>query len=235
MTAIGPVEEHEFRPDIEIVALIAAIPAILTVVSRVTGMGFSAVARVTPDRWVCLAANDEIGFGLKPGGELKVETTICHEIRQSGGEVVIDHVGRDEVYRNHHTPAMYGFESYISVPIVLRDGSFYGTLCAIDPKPAKLNDPGIIGMFRLFAEFIARARSRFAQSAGLDRRGRADVAENAAGRKGEDDHRSDAEQRHAHVGADRRRDGFCARTARQRHRGRAFKRGAGARAAPGRR
>jgi GAF domain-containing protein len=147
MTAIGPVEEHEFRPDIEIVALIAAIPAILTVVSRVTGMGFSAVARVTPDRWVCLAANDEIGFGLKPGGELKVETTICHEIRQSGGEVVIDHVGRDEVYRNHHTPAMYGFESYISVPIVLRDGSFYGTLCAIDPKPAKLNDPGIIGMF----------------------------------------------------------------------------------------
>ncbi|WP_245321715.1 GAF domain-containing sensor histidine kinase [Bradyrhizobium sp. LTSPM299] len=155
MTAIESSGEQEFHSDIEAVESIAAIPAILTVVSRVTGMGFSAVARVTPDRWVCLAANDEIGFGLKPGGELKVETTICHEIRQSGCEVAIDHVGEDEVYRNHQTPAMYGFQSYISVPIILKDGSFYGTLCAIDPKPAKLNNPGIIGMFRLFAELIA--------------------------------------------------------------------------------
>jgi signal transduction histidine kinase len=155
VTGVAPGAEHAFRADIEVIQSIAAIPSILTVVSRVTGMGFAAVARVTPDRWVCLAANDEIGFGLKPGGELKVETTICHEIRQSGGEVVIDHVGADEVFRNHHTPAMYGFESYISVPIVLKDGSFYGTLCAIDPKPAKLNNPGVIGMFRLFAELIA--------------------------------------------------------------------------------
>ena len=33
---------------------------------------------------------------------------------------------------------MYGFQSYISTPIFLKDGSFYGTLCAIDPRPAKL-------------------------------------------------------------------------------------------------
>lgn len=28
-------------------------------------------------------------------GELDVETTICHELRQSGTEVVIDHVSED--------------------------------------------------------------------------------------------------------------------------------------------
>jgi len=49
---------------------------------------------------------------------------------------------------------MYGFQSYISMPIFLKDGSFYGTLCAIDPSPAKLKNDGIIGMFRLFAELI---------------------------------------------------------------------------------
>jgi hypothetical protein len=38
---------------------------------------------------------DDIQFGLKPGGELKVETTICHEIRQSGTPVIIDHVAQD--------------------------------------------------------------------------------------------------------------------------------------------
>jgi hypothetical protein len=39
---------------------IAAVPLILNVVCRVTGMGFAAVARVTEGRWVCLAVNDEI-------------------------------------------------------------------------------------------------------------------------------------------------------------------------------
>lgn len=142
-------------PDIEAIASIAAVPTILSVVCKVTSMGFAAIARVTEDRWICLASNDEIGFGLGPGGELKVETTICHEVRQARNEVVIDHVAEDEAYCGHHTPAMYGFQSYISMPIFLKDGSFYGTLCAIDPKPRKVKEPTVIGMFRMFADLIA--------------------------------------------------------------------------------
>ena len=49
-----------------------------------------------------------------------------------GEAVVINHVAEDPDYRNHHTPLQYGFQSYISMPIVLRDGTFFGTLCAID-------------------------------------------------------------------------------------------------------
>jgi signal transduction histidine kinase len=41
------------------------------------------------------------------------------------------------------------------MPIFLKDGSFFGTLCAIDPRPARLNNPQTLGMFRLFAELIA--------------------------------------------------------------------------------
>src|SRR3954468_23621534 len=147
--------DDDFSTDIDAIDSIAAVPTILNVVCRVTGMGFAAVARVTEGRWVCLAVNDEIAFGLKPGGELKVETTICHEVRQARDAVAIDHVAEDEIYCRHHTPAMYGFQSYISMPIFLKDGSFLGTLFAIDPKPAKLKNPGVIGMFKLFAELIA--------------------------------------------------------------------------------
>jgi signal transduction histidine kinase len=50
---------------------------------------------------------------------------------------------------------MYGFQSYISVPIVVADGSMFGTLCAIDPRPARRKNPETIGMFKLFAELIA--------------------------------------------------------------------------------
>jgi signal transduction histidine kinase len=41
------------------------------------------------------------------------------------------------------------------MPILRGDGAFFGTLCALDPKPAKLNNPATIGMFKLFAELIA--------------------------------------------------------------------------------
>ena len=41
------------------------------------------------------------------------------------------------------------------MPIVLSDGTFFGTLCAIDPRPARLDTPQTVGMFKLFAELIA--------------------------------------------------------------------------------
>ncbi|WP_213741664.1 GAF domain-containing sensor histidine kinase [Bradyrhizobium sp. dw_411] len=145
----------DFSADIAAVQGISAVPRILEVVCRSTGMGFAAVARVTEQRWICCASRDEIGFGLAPGGELVVETTICHEIRKSHEAVVIDHVAEDAAFCGHHTPAQYGFQSYISMPIVLSDGTFFGTLCAIDPQPARLNTPQTVGMFKLFAELIA--------------------------------------------------------------------------------
>jgi signal transduction histidine kinase len=50
---------------------------------------------------------------------------------------------------------MYGFQSYVSTPIILKDGSFFGTLCAIDPRPAAVKTPETLGMFKLFAELIS--------------------------------------------------------------------------------
>jgi len=146
---------HDFQADLDAIASIPAVALILEVVCRTTGMGFAAVARVTDDRWVCCAVKDDIAFGLQPGSELKVETTICDEIRASRQLVVIDHVAEDETFRAHPTPLMYGFQSYISQPIILSDNAFFGTLCAIDPRPNTLSSPAITGMFKLFADLIA--------------------------------------------------------------------------------
>jgi signal transduction histidine kinase len=50
---------------------------------------------------------------------------------------------------------MYGFRSYISAPIILADGTIWGTLCAIDPLPRDLAKPEILGSFQLLSELIA--------------------------------------------------------------------------------
>lgn len=46
-----------------------------------------------------------------------------------------------------------GIESYIAVPLMRPDGSFFGTLCALDPLPAKIDDASL-SIFRLLADLI---------------------------------------------------------------------------------
>src|SRR5687768_13233753 len=145
----------DFAGDLEAIRRIGAVDKILHMVCHTTGLGFSAVARVTETRWVACAVRDLIAFGLQPGGELEIATTICNEIRDSGQLVVIDDATTDPTFCNHPTPRHYGFRSYISVPINLPDGRFFGTLCAIDPKPARVNTPEVINTVTLFAELIA--------------------------------------------------------------------------------
>jgi PAS domain S-box-containing protein len=152
---------ENIQADIDRISRIPIVENLLEVVCRSTGMGFAAIARVTDTQWVACSVRDEIDFGLLPGGQLTLETTICNEIRLTGVEVVIEEVSADDHFKSHHTPAMYGFESYISFPIYKKDGTFFGTLCAIDPKPAKLHTPAITGMFRLFTDLIAMHLSAF--------------------------------------------------------------------------
>jgi len=150
-----PFSKEDIQRDIEAVGKIPIISKILDVVCKTTGMGFSAIARVTEDYWMACAVNDQIGFGLTTGGELKLDTTICKEIRDHRKSVAIDHVSEEEEWKEHHTPRIYGLQSYISVPIILKNGDFFGTLCAIDPNPAKVNNKQTLDTFHLFADLIS--------------------------------------------------------------------------------
>lgn len=133
----------------------AAIRRILEETAALTGMGFVAVACVTATRWIACQVLDQIDFGMSPGDELRVSTTICNDIRETGNAVVIDNVSSNPKWQSHPAPALYGFKSYVSLPIVLSDGSFYGTLCAIDPQPRKLTGPDMFPALERFAARVA--------------------------------------------------------------------------------
>jgi len=147
--------QSNIQNDIDTISKIDAVSTILDVILKTTGMGFAVVARVTEQKWVACAVADHINFGLLPGGELELETTLCHEVRMFNEAIIIGHASMDQKYNSHHTPRMYGIESYISMPIVLKNGSFFGTLCAIDPSPASINNPHTIAVFKLFAELVS--------------------------------------------------------------------------------
>lgn len=134
---------------------IKAVPRILETVSAMTGLGFVCVAHVTEDAWITCAVLDKLGFGLKPGDPLDVHTTLCREVRATNAPIVIDCVNESVAFREHHTPKMYGFESYFSVPVYRPDGEYFGTLCGLDPKRARLSDPATVSTMTLFAELIS--------------------------------------------------------------------------------
>jgi len=143
-------------PRLEDVAALLAMPAVpgmLELASAITGMRFVAVARVTADRWTACAVHDRLDFGLRPGDDLVLETTICDEIREHRHLVQFDQASTHPVFSSHPTPALYGFESYISVPLFRRDGGFHGTLCALDPTPSKLDAATVKG-FEVLAGVI---------------------------------------------------------------------------------
>lgn len=157
MTAANTPPElpEQIAQDIAAISGIEAVPGMLEVICAMTGMGYAAVARVTETSWTVCASRDGIGMGLDSGSQLPIETTLCQEARLRREAIAFDHASQDPVYRNHITPRLYGIESYISVPIIRRDGSYFGNLCAVDRHPADASSPKVRAMFKLFAELLA--------------------------------------------------------------------------------
>ncbi|TMV13685.1 GAF domain-containing sensor histidine kinase [Arenibacterium halophilum] len=141
------------------VEVVSDITMILEACGTATGMGFVAVARVTEDRWMTCASHDQVNFGLTPGDELDVASTICCEVRAGRNIITIPDVENSNIYRDHPTPRRYGFQSYISVPIIRSDDSIWGTLCALDPAPREI-DAEAEQLFTIFARLIARELDR---------------------------------------------------------------------------
>lgn len=153
-----------YLADVIDIQRVPEVEAILAELCELTGMGFAAVARVTSDRWIACQVLDKIEFGLEPGEELAIKTTICDEIRASGSGIYINDVDADPEWRRHHTPALYGFKSYISWPIVRGDGSFFGTLCAIDPA-SRTGLAALAPQMEIYAQLIAVELDRISLAA----------------------------------------------------------------------
>lgn len=146
---------EELIKNIDDIANLDIVPTMLSVLCQTTGMGFAGVAHVTDDYWLLCSANDNINFGLKPGDQLDVKTVLCNELKVTAQPLVISNIDTDPYYSKHVTPLTYGFKSYASVPIFRKDGRYFGSLFAIDPKPREMNAEAVSGMLTLFSQLIS--------------------------------------------------------------------------------
>ena len=113
------------------------------------------IAQVTEATWVACSVRDEISFGIMPGDTLPAEFTICAEVKERESPIIINDLAAVPLHAQKPMIVDGQFRSYISMPTVLVSGHFFGTLCAFGIKPATLDTPEILGMFKLFAGLIA--------------------------------------------------------------------------------
>ena len=134
---------------------IDAVPTLLGVLCETTGMRFALVARITGQIWTACAVQDDLQLGVKAGGQLAFRTNLAFESEASRKPIVVEHASTDLRYHTNTDPGMYRIESYISVPIFLPRGRYFGNLCALDPRPIKVAGPHLLSMFKRFAALIA--------------------------------------------------------------------------------
>ncbi|MEO8035935.1 MAG: GAF domain-containing sensor histidine kinase [Acidobacteriota bacterium] len=66
----------------------------------------------------------------------------------------MEHAAEDPRWADHPARLLYGVEAYVSVPLLRRDGSSFGVLCALDTVPKKLGEEDL-SILQLVASLIS--------------------------------------------------------------------------------
>ena len=142
--------------DVAAVQRMTIIPKILETVAQITALRFICIARAHPRGWTACAVLDQLGLGLVPDDTLELGTTLFDGIFTPERPIVIDR-GSNELNREaSQAAAQAGFESFISVPIMARDGQFWGTLFGIDSVPRALSEGAALASMTLFSALISQ-------------------------------------------------------------------------------
>jgi signal transduction histidine kinase len=130
-----------------------AVPTLFEVLCELTGMRLAMVVHVSAEVQTVCAVLDRLQLGISPGGPLALKTNLHPYHQASRTPILIERASADPLDTDRQAP--FQVQSYVSVPIFLPGGSYFGILCALDPKPANLAQPFILSTFKRFAALIA--------------------------------------------------------------------------------
>jgi diguanylate cyclase (GGDEF)-like protein len=97
-------------------------------------LGLWMVTRTDGQRWIVLQAADQ-RYGIKPGDVLPYAESLCAQRLACSAPDIAPDVDQVEAYRDAPARRRAPIRAYISLPLVLENGTAFGTLCALDPAP----------------------------------------------------------------------------------------------------
>lgn len=125
-----------------------AIEAILKLIADQLGMRTTHLSHISEEdnlQSVVAAFNAPDGCAVMAGSEIDLEDTYCRTVAAmvDPEPLIIEDTKTDPRFAGSRAARAFpNIGSYLGVPIWLSDGTFYGTLCAIDPEPHRLTPEG---------------------------------------------------------------------------------------------
>jgi signal transduction histidine kinase len=133
---------------------IAAVPTLLAVLRETIGLRFAAVVRVTGDMCTVCAVQDSLVLGIEAGAPFVLKKNQTSELWSTRAPIIEEHAGTDSRYLVYAGSQLQPIESYISVPIHLPNGQYFGNLCAFDSHAMSIAGSVAASMLTQFAALI---------------------------------------------------------------------------------
>ncbi len=111
--------------------------------------------RLEENDWIVLTAEDH-GYGIGEGTLFPWKDSLCSRMVDNLGPRVAPVVADVPVYATAPITEHLNIGAYVGIPLKRRDGSLFGTLCAIDPLP----QPSLIAEEQELIELIADLLNR---------------------------------------------------------------------------
>lgn len=131
----------------------AASRAVLAYLHKRLGFGLWMLTRTEGLDWIVLQAEDH-GYNVEEGTVFRWADTFCSHMVLGLGPRVASSAQDIPVYAASPIGQQVPIGAYIGVPLVKDDGSLFGTLCAIDPKPQKESIQDELPLIELLARLL---------------------------------------------------------------------------------
>ncbi|MDR9404962.1 MAG: sensor domain-containing diguanylate cyclase [Halothece sp. Uz-M2-17] len=110
----------------------SAARSVLSYLYQRLGFQLWMVTRTQEEDWITLQVEDH-GYGVKEGAVFCWSDSFCSRMVNGEGPCMAPRVSSIPAYVEAPIGKQVSIGAYIGIPIVLSDGSLFGTLCAIDP------------------------------------------------------------------------------------------------------
>ncbi|HEY1015159.1 MAG TPA: GAF domain-containing sensor histidine kinase [Herpetosiphonaceae bacterium] len=127
--------------------------AYLRLIMRQLGMRSAFVSEFVESAQRILHSRDNDGCDVEEGALVPLEDTFCQFVRATSLPVTIPDSSTDARVNHIVTRRNLNIGAYAGVPILLSDGSIYGSLCALDPEPKEIL-PAHMDLLRIAANHL---------------------------------------------------------------------------------
>lgn len=111
-----------------------AVQSVLQFLHGYIGFQLWMFTRVDGEDWIILSAHDH-GYNVKSGDVLNWSDSFCSRMIEGLGPRIASSTEDIPVYAEAPINQQVPISAYVGIPIYRRNGSLFGTLCAIDPTP----------------------------------------------------------------------------------------------------